>query len=279
MATRTNEIAVASFDIPLAGGLRIRGEARAIKGGGPKPVVLLGHGFRAHRLWSFWPEVAGRFAKQGYYAVSFDFSRIAAEEDRLDPVKTAEAATLGQELEDWEAVLTQLLATGLGLDEEADKARIAVLGHSRAAGSGVLLASRQPAVRAVIAWNGGVSAPLAPIAAEGASLTVREEAIRADLAANAGRYDVVGAYGELEVPVLVVYGTADHERLLAAVDELQDAYPEQSFVAVRGADHSFGAKHPYEGFTKHLEDALDQSFRFLRRVFSETDNRKGGLSE
>ncbi|MFD0672122.1 alpha/beta hydrolase family protein [Cohnella sp. GCM10027633] len=270
-------IAVASFDIPLGNGLRVRGEARAIPNGEPKPVVLLGHGFRAHRLWSFWPEVAGRFAEQGYYAVSFDFSRIAAEEDRQSAETVAEAATYGQELADWDAVLTQLLATGLGLDEEADKSRIAVLGHSRAAGSGILLASRRPAVRAVVAWNGGVSAPLSPIAADGASLTVREEAIRADLAANADRYDVVGAYGDLEVPALVVYGTADHERLLAAVDELQDAYPEQSFVAVRGADHAFGAKHPYEGFTKHLEDALDNSLRFLRRVFS--DNRRGGTSE
>ena len=273
----SSAISVAPFDIPLEGGLRIRGEARAEENGRRKPVVLLGHGFRGHRLWSFWPEVARRFAEQGYYAVSFDFSRIAAEEDRLDAKTAAEAATFGQELADWEAVLTRLLAEGLGLDEEADKDRIAVLGHSRAGGSAVLLASRQPRVRAVIAWNGGVSAPLAPTAAGKAGLSQREEAILADLQANAGRYDVVGAYGELDAPALVVYGGADSERLLTAVNELHDAYPEQSFVRISGADHTFGAKHPYEGFTKHLEDALDHSFRFLRKVFS--GDIKGGDSQ
>ncbi|MFC5532092.1 alpha/beta hydrolase family protein [Cohnella yongneupensis] len=261
-------LAIASFEIPQANGLRIRGEVRVLQDGRRKPVLVLGHGFRAHRLWSFWPDVARRFAEQGYYTVSFDFARIAAEEDRLTDEAIAQAATFGQELADWEAVVSRLRTTGLGLEGDADIENVAVLGHSRAAGSGVLFASREPAVRAVIAWNGGVSAPNAPIAQEGAKLTIREEAILADLTANADRYDVVGTYGDLDIPVLVVYGTADHERLLTAVNELQDAYPEQSFVAIGGADHSFNAKHPYEGFTKHLEDALDNSLRFLRRVFS-----------
>lgn len=275
MASHT--LAVASFELPLENGLRIQGEVRVLEDGRRKPVILLGHGFRAHRLWSFWPEVARRFAEQGYYAVSFDFSRIAAEEDRLDAKTAAEAATFGRELADWEALVSRLRSEGLGLDDEADSERIVVLGHSRAAGSGVLFAARRPEARAFIAWNGGASAPLAPVIPEGTAPSLREQAIIADLERNANRYDVYGAYDELPIPALVVQGGADHERLLQAVSELQEAYPDHSVVWIPGADHAFGAKHPYEGFTKYLEEAFENSIRFLRRVFADHKNRRDPL--
>lgn len=272
MASHT--LSIASFEIPHGDGLRIRGEVRALTDGRRKPVIILGHGFRAHRLWSFWPEVARRFAEAGYYTISFDFSRIAAEEDRLDAGTVAESATFGQELADWETVVSRLLSEGLGFDQEADPERIVLLGHSRAAGSAVLFAARLSAARAVIAWNGGVSAPLAPVVAEGTSPSLRDQAILKDLQHNADQYDVFGAYGKLRIPALVVQGGADHERLLKALSELQETYPEQSVVIVQGADHTFGAKHPYEGFTKHLEDAFENSIRFLRRVLTNSENRR-----
>lgn len=267
MASHT--LAVARFEIPLENELRIQGEVRVIEDGRRKPVVLLGHGFRAHRLWSFWPEVARRFAEQGYYTVSFDFSRIAAEEDRLDAEAVAESATFGRELADWEALVLRLRSEGLGLNEEADTERIVVLGHSRAAGSGLLFAAKGQWVQAFIAWNGGSSAPLAPVVPEGTEPSLRDQAIIADLKRNAHRYDVYGAYSELSIPALVVQGGADHERLLQSVSGLQEAYPDQSVVWIPGADHTFGAKHPYEGFTKHLEEAFEHSIRFLRRVFAD----------
>ena len=210
MASHT--LTVASFEIPLEDGLRIQGEVRALEDGRRKPVVLLGHGFRAHRLWSFWPEVARRFAEQGYYTVSFDFSRIAAEEDQLDATAVAEAATFGRELADWEALVSRLRSEGLGLNDEADSERIAVLGHSRAAGSGLLFAARRTEARAFIAWNGGVSSPLAPVVPEGIAPSLRDQAIIADLERNAERYDVYGVYDGLPIPALVVQGGADHDR-------------------------------------------------------------------
>ena len=264
----SHALAIASFEIPLENELRLQGEVRVLEDGRRKPVVLLGHGFRAHRLWSFWPEVARRFAEQGYYTVSFDFSRIAAEEDRLDAKAVAEAATFGRELADWGALVSRLRAEGLGLNDEADTDRIVVLGHSRAAGSGLLFAAEGQGVQAFIAWNGGSSAPLAPVVPEGTEPSPRDQAIIADLDRNAHRYDVYGAYAVLPVPALVVQGGADHERLLRSASGLEEAYPGHSVVWIPGADHTFGAKHPYEGFTKHLEEAFEHSLRFLRRVFA-----------
>ncbi|MBO9599218.1 MAG: dienelactone hydrolase family protein [Cohnella sp.] len=273
----SHALAVAGFEIPLESGLRIQGEVRVLEDGRRKPVVLLGHGFRGHRLWSFWPEVARRFAEQGYYTVSFDFSRIAAEEDQLDAKAVAEAATFGRELADWEALVSRLRSEGLGMNDEADSERIAVLGHSRAAGSGLLFAARRTEARAFIAWNGGVSSPLAPVIPDGIAPSLRDQAIIADLERNADRYDVYGAYDDLPIPALVVQGGADHERLLKAVSGLQEAYPDHSVVWIPGADHTFGAKHPYEGFTKHLEEAFDHSIRFLRRAFADQENRRDPL--
>ncbi len=258
-------LATASFEIVGREGACIRGEVRVIEDGRAKPVLLLGHGFRGHRLWSFWPDIARRFAEKGFFAVTFDFTRIYAEEERLGDRKIAEISTLGQEITDWETLVDRLLVNGIGLEREADLGRVAVLGHSRAGTSAVLFAAEHQEIRAVVVWNGG-AVPQAPTAADGAKLTLREEAIRNDLEVNGLRYHVSERLTELEVPTLFVQGGADNDRLLAANNDLQERYPDLSFTAIPGADHTFRAVHPYEGTTRHLDNAFEETVRFLTRV-------------
>lgn len=235
-------LAVESFRIDLGNGLHLSGETRAVADGVRKPVLVLGHGFRGHRRWGFWPDVAGRFAEEGFYTVSFDFSRIGAKNDGLGEAEQDAASTLSRELEEWGTVLAHLRGVGLPLCEEADPARIAVLGHSRAGGSGILFAAGHPAVNAVVVWNGGAGAP------------DQEE-----------RYDVKRHFAGLAIPALIVQGDADQERLLDANRGLRAAAPSQTFVSLAGADHVFGTTDPYAGSTGHLDEAFAHTVAFLNR--------------
>jgi dienelactone hydrolase len=258
-----NTIAVEPFDFQLGGGLHLKGEVRAKIDGEEKPVLILAHGFRGHRQWGFWPDVAERFALQGYYAVSFDFSRIAAIKERLDEHVAAKSHTISQEIEDLSSIVASVLDEQLPLASEANRDRLALLGHSRAGGSSIILASEQPAVSAVVVWNGGGGPPL-PAAED--QLTRIEREIVEDLYRNASRLDVLRAYAELDIPALIIQGSADSERLLKRNQELKSARPDQTYIHIEQADHTFGAVHPYKGSTAALDLAVYQTLQFLQHV-------------
>jgi len=254
----------APFRIELEEGLHIDGDVRTIRDGNAKPVLIIGHGFRGHKDWGFWPDIAGRFAERGFYTVIFNFSRIAALAADPHGSRAAEASTISREIADWEAVTDVLLHRDLPLSaSEADTNRLSLLGHSRAGATSILFAAGQPAIQALIVWNGGGS-PSRPVAEEGQALSLREQAIIGDLDRNADRLDVKRSFASLSIPALVVQGEQDNARLLEHNRELREAAPSQSFAYIRSGNHTFGAVDPYEGATAELEQAFEASASFLR---------------
>lgn len=264
MGTRTTT-RLAPFRLEQPDGTALEGEVRVVEGGGRKPVLILGHGFRGHKDWSFWPDAAERLAGRGYYTVTFNFARIDALKSGGER-KAAETATLSRELEDWRAVVRAAVHGQIPLAAEADPERLAVLGHSRAGTSGLLLAGELAEVKAAVVWNGG-GAPIRPSAEDGRELTPAQIALIDDLDRNAERFDVQRVFAGLNIPVLVVQGEADSERLLEQHRALRELAPHQSFVLIPGADHRFGAADPYTGTTPALDIALDETAAFLKRVF------------
>jgi len=254
-------IAVETFAFPLDNGLTIRGEVKAVPDGRPKAAVVAGHGFRGHKDWAFWTDVTRQLAESGFYAVGFDFSRVSTRSEGADEKRVAEASTLTQELADLEAVVTRLRKGELPLAEQADAERIALLGHSRAGGSGILLASERPELlKALVVWNGGVL----PAPSDGPGLTLQERVIGEDLRANANRFRIAEAFVGLTIPALVVQGDRDREELIAQIKSFREKAPQQQYLFIEGADHVFNTIHPYAGATGQLRKALEGTIRFLK---------------
>lgn len=253
------------FEIKLNEQLNLRGRVKTLEEGTAKPVVVVAHGFRGFQDWAFWPEVTDRLAESGFYAVSFDFSRITAKEAGLSEQQVAEASTISQELVDLEVILQHVKKSLLPLRDEADSNRIALIGHSRSGGSSIIIAGEQPEnVQAVVVWNGG-STP-----ARGASeqiVTLVQQLAAEDAEVNRERFDVLGQFKKLEQPALIVQGSSDNERLLSVNEKLREAAPDQTFVSIEGADHTFGVLHPYQGATLHLTEALNATVSFLKKVY------------
>lgn len=254
-------IASETFEIGLGEGLKVKGRVRAIPDGVRKPVVVVAHGFRGFQDWAFWPEVAERLAGLGYYAVSFDFSRITAKEEGLDETQVAEASTVSQELSDLKALLGEIKHGGLPLREEADAGKVALLGHSRSGGSSIIHAGEHPeSVSAVVVWNGGAS----PVnVSSDPDLTPVQRAVALDQEKNSERFNVTNHFVGLTQPALIVQGDADSQRLLDFVDRLKELAPGQKYVSIPGANHTFGVTHPYEGATEQLNAAFEETAAFL----------------
>ncbi|MFC5649316.1 alpha/beta hydrolase family protein [Paenibacillus solisilvae] len=252
----------------LGEGLYISGEVKTIEDGIAKPVLIVSHGFRGHRLWGFWPDVTTRFAEQGFYTISYDFSRVSARKEELGEQAVAEASTVSTELLDLESLISELFQGALPLSKEADTVRLALLGHSRAGGSSIIFASEHEQVKAVAVWNGGGTPSLPPRDSSNPPLSLQEQALVKDVEVNAERFNITDKFAQLQIPVLLVQGAKDNERLLAQNQFLQEAAPHQHFVSIAGGDHFFGAADPYEGSTRQLDEAVEDTIQFFKTVFS-----------
>ena len=118
------------FRISLPGDEWIRGEARIPRGAPPRSAVVLLHGFRAFRSWSFLPWLARQLAASGYAAVTFDFSRngVGPDPGRFSELKAFAGNTVSREVREVGWVLDRVL-DGEVIPRTPD--RVALLGHGR----------------------------------------------------------------------------------------------------------------------------------------------------
>lgn len=263
--------------------LFIRGEVRAALGEeiGARPVVLICHGFKGFKDWSFFPYIAKRLAEEGFYAVTFNFSCNGVNERDFDELDKFALNTYSRELEDLAILLQALQEGALPLASLSDPQRLYLLGHSRGGGDSILFATEHPQVKGVVTWNGIADVNLfddafkAEIAEHGVAYvtnarTKQEMPIKAsfyaDLANNEERFQIVRCLAELQIPVLQVQGGQDSPRLRAGFERLRQATPQHQILEILNATHTFGAVHPFAGPTQELEIALEETVKFLKTI-------------
>ncbi|MCZ8523929.1 MULTISPECIES: alpha/beta hydrolase family protein [Paenibacillus] len=260
--------------------LRIRGEVRVKPLGQEKqPVLLICHGFKGFKDWGFFPYAAERFAAEGYYTVTFNFSCNGVGERDFDELDKFAVNTYSREQEDLGLVLQALREGSLPEAAQADLSQVYLLGHSKGGGTSLIFAADHPEeIAGVITWNGIARTDLfgddfkKEIGEHGVAYvanvrTKQEMPIRAvfyeDLRANEERFDVAVRLAGLTRPVLQVQGDQDSARLREGFQRLREAAPQHQALTVEGGNHTFGAVHPFAGTTPYLETALRVSLQFL----------------
>lgn len=246
------------------------------------PVVILCHGFKGFKSWGFFPYAAEFFALKGFAAVRFNFSLNGVEETfgEFTALERFARNTISRELDDLRDLVDAVSDGGI-LPEECDRSRIALLGHSLGGGVTVVHASEDTRIAAVAGW-----APVADFMRWGKKTRAmwrkngRMEIENArtgqmmpmdvimldDLEANRERFDIPAAASRLTVPLLVVHGEQDvsvpieeGRRIVAATD------PSHARLhPVPNGDHTFGARHPFEGAPPALKTALGETVRHFR---------------
>ena len=77
-----------------------------------------------------------------------------------------------------------------------------------------------------------------------------------DLEANLERYDILAAAARVEAPVMLIHGDADESVDVSAASRLEKALPRARKTILKGADHTFGARHPLAAVPEPLAQAL-----------------------
>jgi len=249
-----------------------------VEPGGLLPVTVLCHGFKGFRSWGMFPHLARRLAGLGRVVVLFDYSHngIGDQPDVFSRLDLFERQTISRHVEDLGTVLDLLDDTGLqqACSIDTSTSKVFAVGHSMGAAVALLRGLHDLRVSGLACLN-GIShwqrmppAEMARLEREGRVL-VRNTRTGQDMPLgrawfdDVARIDLAAAAQELTVPTLVLQGTQDETVLPSEGEALADWIPGAIHVAVPGGDHTFGARHPWQGWTPALEFVVEQLDAFL----------------
>jgi dienelactone hydrolase len=189
--------------------------------------------------------------------------------------------TISQELDDIDAVLDSI-ASGVLLGTQGDARRIGIMGHSRGGCTAIVKASLDPRLKCLVTWAspaalGRYSDELLRQWKEDGrynfvNARTKQDmfvnyAYLEDIQANRDRYSLDLAVSQITIPYLTVHGTTDESVAVDAAHRLH-SYAETGqaeLALVEGGTHTFGTKHPFEGSTPTLDQAIDRTVAWFRR--------------
>jgi alpha-beta hydrolase superfamily lysophospholipase len=253
---------LSSHQIPGALG-EILVDVRTTARDAAQPAVLLLHGFKGFKDYSFLPVFADRLARAGFTAVtaSVSGSGVDSAGDFVHLERFARN-TYSRELDDLRAIVDALVSGGLGVRSPNS---IGVVGHSRGGGMAILLAREVDAIRAVVTWNGigrarrHTDAELTAWRRIGRIEILHQRLrIRLPLDYEVAEDCLQHENGRLDIPAATVPFTEAGE--LARV-----AGEGHRFEPIQGSDHVWGCTHPWAGATPVAERVFDLTVRHFSR--------------
>lgn len=230
-----------------------------------QPVVIFCHGYKGFKDWGAWDVVANSFVASDCFFVKFNFSYNGGTVDQ--PIDFPDLEAFGEnnyikELDDLEAVLDWITAANVEYKEHLDLSRIIVIGHSRGGGITTIKTAEDTRVTKLITWA-GVSdyesrfpkgTELETWKANGVMYIENGRTKQqmphyfqfyTSFIENKERLTIARATKKIQVPHLIIHGTEDPTVDVIEAENLHSWNPNSELFLQTGANHVFGAKHPW----------------------------------
>lgn len=245
------------------------------------PLVIFVHGFKGFKDWGAHNLVARYFAQNGFRYLKFNFSHNGVTADNLQDVTdmdTFASNTVSKELYD----LDHVISFACNKENFSGVNKVSLLGHSRGGGLSIIHASNDPRIEKLVTW-GSISdfkslwkpkqvdewRKKGKIEIENARTKEKMPlnlSVLEDLEQNKEVLDIEAAAKRLNIPWLIVHGDKDINVDPAVAKKLNQLQLNARLNIIEGADHVFGAKHPFDGqaLPKNLLSACEASINFLK---------------
>jgi len=270
MTTRAGRELVGTLDLPA--------------GDGVHPAVVACHGFKGFMEWGFFPSLAELLASRGFVVVRFNFTGAGMRpgDELVTDLDAFRENTFSREVDELIEVLD---ATGDRIAPgRVDRARVGLFGHSRGGGIALLAAASdawRERLPALVTWASVASFDRASPAMKdywrrtGVLPFVNQRTgqelplgigLLEDLETNRAALDLEAAAARRRMPWLLVHGDVDETVPHEEADLLHAAAAQPAeLLKVHGGDHGLGGRHPFNGPTPQLIQAMNATQRWLRR--------------
>ena len=247
------------------------------------PIVIFSHGFKGFKDWGGFPYLMQKLSGAGFVSVSFNFSHNGVEKNtpteftRLDLFAQN---TFSKELDDLGIVIDYFYENAG--EYNADKNKIALIGHSRGGGISILKANEDKRIKCLITlasvstfdryteehkilWR--KKGCFEVINTRTNQMMRLNSTLLDDLDNNKSRLDIVKASRALDKPTLIIHGKED---LSVKYSEAETIYRNSSkgsaeLFLIENTGHTFGTVHPFEGSQKAFEKVIEKIIAFLRK--------------
>lgn len=250
-----------------------------------KPVVIFSHGFKGFKDWGHFNQTADLFAEQGFVFVKFNFSHNGCTVDNPEECTDVEAFgknNFSIELDDLDCVIdwiTEIEET----KNEIDAASINLIGHSRGGGITILKAAEDKRVKKLVTWasvsdfgdkyteeqieywkqNGVIEV----VNGRTGQVLPLYYQLYENYHQNIERLSVPKAASKINIPFLIVHGTADEAVDFEDAINLNNWCTSSQLIEVDNSGHTFEGQHPFnekEGYSENLNLVISETISFLK---------------
>jgi alpha-beta hydrolase superfamily lysophospholipase len=203
----------------------VRGDVRYRDDGKIKPVVIVCHSFMAFKNWGFFPHVGKQLARHGFVSIVFDFSHNGVEDDdrKITDFAKFSENTFSRELDDLNTVVDAVTSGAIGKNVPLGTP-VGLLGHSRGGGIAIVHAASDARITSLVSWSAIATFDrwtrhqkerwnnegFLPLSSDAhvSPLRLGMPLLR-DLEENGTKLNILDAAARLEIPWLILHGSAD----------------------------------------------------------------------
>lgn len=251
-----------------------------------KPVVLFLHGFKGFKDWGHFPLISSYFAKHGCFAIKMNFSHNGTSPDA--PYDFVDLHAFGEnnfsiEMDDVADVLDYLHTSRNAYQKEMDLNNVYVMGHSRGGAIALLSAAQSNWIKGAITmaavsdlekWM--LKFDSEKWMTEG-SIIIRNGRTNQDMPMhfqmvenyydNENRLNTRKVLPYTNKPIIAFHGTNDEALDLSMLDELKDMNTKIDTHIIKGANHTFGGKHPYDSTSlpSFTSEVVEKTVAFIKK--------------
>ncbi|WP_136482225.1 alpha/beta hydrolase family protein [Cognatitamlana onchidii] len=249
-----------------------------------KPVVIFCHGYKGFKDWGAWDLMAKAFAQNNFFFIKFNFSHNGGTIEQ--PIDFPDLEAFGnnnytKELDDLSSVINWIHSEPR-FKENINLDKVTLIGHSRAGGIVTIKAEEDSRVTKVISLAGvcdfgkrtATIGDLEDWKKQGVKYVLNGRTKQQmphfyqfyeDYKNNEERLNIKRAVSNLQTPYLIIHGNQDTSVLIDEAKNLHEWQPQSKFIVIDGANHVFGASHPWtkEELPAQLNEAIKTILAFL----------------
>lgn len=245
-----------------------------------KPLTIISHGFKSFRNWGFNPYLSKAIAKNIGPVLCFDYSMNGIDNDQKMLYKDDifRKNTVGVELSDLSIIINSL--NSISILNDIWNGEVNIIGHSMGGAIAVLVAKENHLVKklslwgTISKWDRNTKRQKEDWKEKG-YVTFTENSTGQTLhldysyleykEVNKDKIDIRKALSSLKIPIQIIHGEQDFT-VPAKEGEIlfsKSNHPESEIKIIPKTGHTFGIKHPMKETNPGLEEAINQTIKFL----------------